>query len=113
MISYNFLQVHNLINFPCNFQVVRRLISSGADPNTCSSAHTRDPALTLACSIPTVEARHIIMSLLLSKGASVDAINSVGQTALMRAVMAGSAETCALLLDASAKVGIEVSSCTD
>ena len=94
-------------------QVVRRLISSGADPNTCSSAPTRDPALMLACSLPTVETRHLIMSLLLTKGANVDAANSVGQTALMRAALAGDVETCTLLLDASAKVGIEVSSCTN
>ena len=67
----------------------------------------------LACTIPTVETRHVIMSLLLSKGASVDAINSVGGTALMCVAMAGDADTCALLLDASAKVEIEVNPCKD
>ena len=89
--------------------MIQRLISSGADPNTCSSAHTRDPVLLVACRIPTLETRHIIMSLLLTKGASVDAANSIGQTALMHAALAGDMETCTLLLDSSASVEIKVS----
>ena len=89
-------------------QVVRRLLSCGADPNTCSTTPSGDPALLLACSIPDLETRHIILSLLLTKGASVDSANGAGVSALMRAAMAGDSEACKLLLDASAKVGKEV-----
>lgn len=93
-----------------SLQVVRRLISSGADPNVCSTAPTRDPALVLACSAPSAaNTRHDIVSLLLVQGAHVDLANSTGRTALMHTAMTGDSETCKLLLDAGATVGLEVS----
>ena len=62
----------------------------------------------VAVSKPDGEARQIILDLLLTKGASVDAVNGASQTALMYAARAGDVELCALLLDASASVGKEV-----
>ena len=62
----------------------------------------------LACSLPSPESRHLLASVLLGSGARVDAENSVGETALMRAAMAGDAGTCFLLLGAGAAVGKEV-----
>lgn len=63
----------------------------------------------LACTLPSAEPRQVILGLLLNKGASVDAVNRGGQTALMRAARAGDADLCTLLLNASASVGREVS----
>lgn len=100
--------IHYTIHLNVGQQVVRRLISSGADPNSCSTTCSGDPALMVAVSKPDGEARQVILDLLLTKGASVDAANRAGQTALMYAARAGDAELCAVLLDASASVGKEV-----
>ena len=89
--------------------MVQRLLSSGADPNTTSSNPSKDPALMVACSLPSPDTRQLLLDLLLDKGARVDSENSVGQTALMRAAGNGDAGTCSVLLEAGASVGKEVS----
>ena len=50
-----------------------------------------------------------MLGLLLSKGASVDGTNSIGQTALIHVAMSGDVEACTMLLDARSTVDEVVS----
>lgn len=86
-------------------RVVRRLLDSKADPNTCTPQN--ETALMRACSIRDEESRTIILRLLLHKGADVNVQDSSGQTALMRAVLLDDADTISVLLGKNSDISLE------
>ena len=86
-------------------RVVRRLLDTRADPNCCTALS--ETPLMLACSVQNEDARQKIIELLLRKGAKVDAQDSCGKTALMKAVILNDIETSLTLLNAHSDVSLE------
>lgn len=86
-------------------RVVRRLLDSKADPNSCNS--NNESPLILACSVQEEEARTTIVRHLLKKGADVNIQDRTGQTALMKAVIQNDVPTVIALLDSHADVTLQ------